>query len=95
MDIEIVFKNLFPVDLPLVPVNLGYHAQRLLPMLRRLNNAICPAGIWKGESLEDLVHELSLLNFWASPHGLRLGLRDLMDCGAIGLKPDPRFEPLI
>lgn len=93
--IEIVFRNLNPVDLPLAPVTLGYHGARLLPMLRRLNNALCPGGIWKGESLTDLVAELSLLNFWASPHGLRLGLRDLMDYGAIGLKPDPRFEPLI
>ena len=87
--IEILFKNLAIVDLPLAPVNLGYHAKRLLPMLRRLN-----VKSWRGD-LTQLCEDLSHLNFWVSPHGLRLGLRDLMDCGAIGLTPDPRFEPLI
>ena len=89
MTIEITFKNLNPSDLPLVPLRLGYHGERLLPMLRRLNGKA-----WSG-TLDQLCIELSHLNLWASPHGLRLGLRDLMDCGAIDLKPDPRFEPLI
>lgn len=93
--IEITFKNLDIVDLPLVPLKLGYHAERLLPMLQRLNGGVAVGGYWRGDSLEMLRADLALLNFWASPNGLRHGLRDLMDCGAIGLKPDPRFEPLL
>lgn len=93
MTVEIVFKNLTIVSLPLVPLKLGYHAERLLPMLRRLQ--VGPNDkVWRGD-LVQLSKELSHFNLWVSPHGLRLGLRELMDCGAIGLKPDPRLEPLI
>ena len=89
MMIEITFKNLFVDDL-LGPTKLDYHGARVLPMLRRLN-----VKVWRGDSLEQLSAELMRFNMWASPNGLRHGLRDLMDYGAIDLKPDPRFEPLV
>jgi hypothetical protein len=95
MAIEIVFKNLAIVDLPLAPLKLGYHAERLLPGLKRLDAESIGTRKWGGLSLYQLSSDLERLNISISPHGLRLGLRDLMDCGAIGLKPDPRFEPLI
>ena len=97
--IEITFKNLKIVDLPLAPVRLGYHANKMLPFLKRLN---ATGKHWKGDSLSALAKDLCFEGLYtykpdSEPglHGLRLGLRDLMDCGAIELKPDPRFEPLL
>lgn len=87
--IEITFKNLFTDDL-LGPIKLSYHGSRVLPMLRRLN-----VKVWRGDSLAQLSTELMRFNYWASPNNLRHGLRDLMEYGAIDLKPDPRFEPLV
>ena len=95
MTIEITFKNLNPSDLPLVPLRLGYHAVRLLPGLRRLDAESIGTRRWGGLSLYQLSADLKRLNVFMFPHGLRYGLRDLMDCGAIDLKPDPRLDPLV
>lgn len=94
MMIEITFKDLNIDDL-VVPISLGYHAARLLPGLRRLNGGNASGSGWKGESIYQLSADLKLVSVYLFPHGLRYALRDLMDCGAIDLEPDPRIEPIL